>query len=466
MKVRNRRTYYAVSLLISDLCMILGAFHFTFWFRFESGLFPLPLGHPDFRIYLRGLVVAAPLMIAAFRASGLYIEERISTFMEETLMVVKAVAVSFLLLLAASFFFRQNTFSRVYLPLAWVGVTLYVLVGRYALAILYLEYRRRHNKFNEILMVGANRNAAWYALHQLRQFRLCTKVVGILDRHYPGITKYKGVSVLGRPEDLERVLAENPHFNEVIVATPDVSHDRVVEMMAHCDKNLVSFKWVPDVLGLAATQMRVHYKFGLALLSPKESPLAEWENRLLKRAMDVVLASVALIALLPVFAIIAAVIVLDSRGPVFYRQERVGEDGRVFLLYKFRTMRPNAEKETGPVWARENDARRTRVGSVLRKLNFDELPQLCNVFVGDMSLVGPRPERPHFVGRFREDIPHYMGRHHIKSGITGWAQVNGLRGNTSIEERTKYDLFYIENWSLLLDFKILFMTLFAFKNAY
>ncbi len=467
MKVRHRQTFYAVSLLVCDLSMVLGAFHFTYWLRFKSHLFPLSSGGvPDYGTYVPAFALAALLMIFVFRASGLYIEERISDFKDEPLMVLKAVALSFLILLAASFFFRENQFSRLFLPLAWVSVTINVLLGRYALAFAYLEYRRRRNKFKEVLMIGASRMAARYAVRQHRQYRLCTRVVGFLDSKFPSLKRYKYLPVLGRPDDLERVLKESPHLNEVIVTSPDIPHRRIIEMMAFCEKRLVSFKWFPDILGLAATQMRVRYEFGMPLLCPKEPPLTEWENRLLKRTMDVTLSAAALLALAPVLACFALAVVLDSRGPVFYRQERVGEDGRTFMLYKFRTMKPNAEKETGPVWARENDARRTRIGGFLRKFNIDELPQLWNVLAGDMSLVGPRPERPHFVGQFREDIPRYMGRHLIKSGITGWAQVNGLRGNTSIEERTKYDLFYIENWSIFLDIKILFMTLFAYKNAY
>jgi exopolysaccharide biosynthesis polyprenyl glycosylphosphotransferase len=186
----------------------------------------------------------------------------------------------------------------------------------------------------------------------------------------------------------------------------------------------------------------------------------------LKRTTDIVLSSVALAMLSPLFLILAAVVKWDSAGPVFYRQQRVGEDGRRFVLFKFRTMKLGAEDKTGPVWTQENDPRRTRFGAFLRRNNLDELPQLWNVLKGDMSLVGPRPERPFFVGRFQEDIPRYMARHSIRSGITGWAQVNGLRGNTSIEERTKFDLYYIENWSLGLDLRILLMTFFARRNAY
>jgi exopolysaccharide biosynthesis polyprenyl glycosylphosphotransferase len=465
-KVRYRQTSYAVSLLIGDLFMILTALRASFQLRFESGLFPVPLGVPDFQAYAQAFGLVVLLMLFIFRAYGLYVEEKIGNFAEECLLVAKAVSASMLLLLGVTFFYRDFSFSRSYLAAAWVLILVFVCVARLGAGLLYMGYRRMHGKFKEVLMVGANRVSARYALRHLREPRLCTRVVGALDPRFPGLRSYRRLPVFGRPDDLQSVLEAHPHLNEVIVTLPELAHEEVFRIMLLCEKHLVSFKWLPDVLGLVATQMRVRYEFGLPLLGMKESPLSDWENRLLKRAMDVALSGAALAALLPVFVLVGLAVAFDSRGPVFYRQERVGEDGRVFGLYKFRTMRAGAEQETGPVWARPDDARCTRMGRLLRRLNLDELPQLWNVLKGDMSLVGPRPERPHFVGRFREDVPRYMGRHWIKSGITGWAQVNGLRGDTSIEERTKYDLFYIENWSLLLDLKILFMTLFAFKNAY
>ncbi|MBI4388405.1 MAG: exopolysaccharide biosynthesis polyprenyl glycosylphosphotransferase, partial [Candidatus Omnitrophica bacterium] len=198
----------------------------------------------------------------------------------------------------------------------------------------------------------------------------------------------------------------------------------------------------------------------------KKSPLDKMGNRILKRLFDILSSVTCVIFLSPIFLIISTIVKLIDWGPIFYRQERIGMDGRSFLIWKFRTMKVDAEKLTGPIWAAKDDLRTTKIGKFLRKFNLDELPQLVNVLRGEMSLVGPRPERPHFVGQFRTDVPRYMARHKIKSGITGWAQVNGFRGNTSIQERTKYDLYYYENWSLALDLKIIFLTLFAFKNAY
>jgi exopolysaccharide biosynthesis polyprenyl glycosylphosphotransferase len=466
MKVRHRQIYYAISLLFSDFFMILAAFAFSFWLKFESGLLPSPFGTPDILVYERAFGIVVLIMLFVFRAHGLYLGEKIPGFLEEFTQVFKAVSTTTLLLVAATFFFRDFSFSRGFLVVAWLNIMLFVIVPRMFLGFLYLMWRRARNKFNDVLIIGASLTSARYANHHKRDIRLCTRIVGFLDKRYPSLKKYKRYPIWGTPDDLQKVLTAQPHINEVVVTQRDLSHERVVEIMTVCEKHLVSFKWLPDIMGLMAAQMNFHYEFGMPLLYCKETPLLEWENRLLKRFMDLLLASVGLVVVSPLLVLLAIVIKLDSKGPVIYRQERVGEDGKTFDLLKFRTMAVDAEKETGPVWAKDHDSRRTRTGSFLRRSNFDELPQLWNVMKGDMSLVGPRPERPHFVGQFREGIPRYMGRHHVKSGITGWAQVNGLRGNTSIEERTKYDLYYLENWSIFLDLKILFKTIFAFKNAY
>ena len=229
---------------------------------------------------------------------------------------------------------------------------------------------------------------------------------------------------------------------------------------------MITFNMVPDMFRIMTGSMDMQTVDDIPLLGVSRWPLDYFWNRTLKRLEDVVGSLLGLTLIAPLLGIAAILVKRSSPGPVFYRQKRCGENGREFTIYKLRTMHADAEKTTGPVWAVENDPRRTRLGTVLRSTNIDELPQLWNVFRGDMSLVGPRPERPHFVEKFRDDINHYMWRHVSKPGMTGWAQVNGLRGNTSIGERIKYDLYYLENWSLSFDFKILLRTFFANRNAY
>jgi exopolysaccharide biosynthesis polyprenyl glycosylphosphotransferase len=266
-------------------------------------------------------------------------------------------------------------------------------------------------------------------------------------------------------EELSSVISKLD-IEEVILTDVEMSRSRMMEIILDCEKHMAEVRIVADLLGMVTSQVDMRTIDGVPLLGLKESPLSEGFNRFVKRAMDIAISITGLAVLSPFLLIVAALVKSGSPGPVFYFQKRVGEDGRRFAIIKFRTMVHNAEKGTGPVWASENDPRRTRLGTFLRSTNIDELPQLINVLKGDMSLVGPRPERPHFVGKFKRDIPRYMARHRIKSGMTGWAQVNGLRGNTSIEERTKYDLHYVENWSIMFDIKIILMSVFAMKNAY
>jgi exopolysaccharide biosynthesis polyprenyl glycosylphosphotransferase len=271
--------------------------------------------------------------------------------------------------------------------------------------------------------------------------------------------------ICGDVEDLSGFLAHND-VDQVIVTDSTIGHDRIVEILLLCEKNLITFNMVPDLFRILTSSMDVQSLEDIPLLGIGKWPLDLFWNRVMKRAEDIVGALVGLIVVSPVLLVAGIIVKLTSPGPVFYKQDRCGEEGHAFPLYKLRTMRIDAEKGVGPVFAKENDPRTTAVGAFLRRYNLDELPQLWNVLKGEMSLVGPRPERPHFVQQFKEDIARYMWRHVSKPGLTGWAQVNGLRGNTSISERIKYDLYYLENWSLAFDFKILVRTIFATENAY
>jgi len=264
---------------------------------------------------------------------------------------------------------------------------------------------------------------------------------------------------------LSQFIAENK-VDQIILADPHLDRDRIVEIILLCEKNLITFNMVPDLFRVLTSSMDVQSLDDIPLLGIGRWPLDVFWNRLAKRLEDLVGSSVGLFLTAPLIAVVALIIKRTSPGPVFYGQARCGESGRCFTLYKLRTMRVDAERETGPVFTVEDDPRTTNIGAFLRRWNLDELPQLWNVVKGEMSLVGPRPERPHFVEKFKEDIGHYMWRHVSKPGMTGWAQIGGLRGNTSIEERIKYDLYYLENWSLAFDFKILMKSLFARKNAY
>jgi Undecaprenyl-phosphate glucose phosphotransferase len=272
---------------------------------------------------------------------------------------------------------------------------------------------------------------------------------------------------LGAPEDIREVLDRRP-VDIVIIALPHADYPRVTAVLNAIGDDPIAIHFVPDVFGLASLRGGIEEFETLPIIHLRESPLYGW-NRVLKRGVDLVGGAVALAGALPVMLMIAAAVRLSSAGPVLYRQERMGLDGRRFQMLKFRTMGVDAEKDTGPQWTTPDDPRRTTLGAFLRRTSLDELPQLINVLRGDMSLVGPRPERPSFVEDFRRRVPGYMLRHKVKAGITGWAQINGWRGNTSLEKRIEYDLYYIERWSLGFDLAILLRTVwlgFHNRNAY
>jgi Undecaprenyl-phosphate glucose phosphotransferase len=283
------------------------------------------------------------------------------------------------------------------------------------------------------------------------------EVVGFLDDD-PGKTGTMvcGVPVLGSLKQAEEILASH-NIDQVYLALPLDAHKKMLQMLELMARECVEIKLVPDILQYVALNAAMEDVDGTPVINLSQVPLQGW-NSMVKRGMDIAVALAAILALLPFLPLVALAIWLEDRGPIFYRQERMGLDGKSFMILKLRSMRVNAESSSGPVWAIRDDPRRTRVGSFLRHTSIDELPQLWNVLTGDMSIVGPRPERPTFVREFKHKIPRYMLRHRVKSGITGWAQVHGWRGNTSIKKRIQYDLYYIQNWSLSLDFKILWMT--------
>jgi len=275
-----------------------------------------------------------------------------------------------------------------------------------------------------------------------------------------------GLPIVGKAGDLAPLI-DKYQVDEVIIALPEATHQEILMLISECERGKVTIKVFPDVFQYMAGQVSIGDLGGLPLLTVRDVALRGW-RRVAKRLLDVVGAACALVLLSPLLMLMSLLVKLDSRGPAFYAQERMGLDGRPFMILKFRSMRTDAEAN-GPGWTVENDPRTTRLGRLIRRINVDELPQFVNVLIGDMSLVGPRPERPIWVNQYRRSIPRYMDRHWEKGGITGWAQVNGLRGDTSISERIKYDLWYIENWSLLLDVKIIIRTVFnVFKspNAY
>lgn len=365
---------------------------------------------------------------------------------------VVAVAVS-------AFTFKNSIFEvdypRVMIIYAWLLSIFLIMIGRVIHQFVRDYLRDKGMGKDRLLIVGTGEVARIILQRILWSPQLGYELIGLVNGSDEE-EEILSIPVLGTPRDLPGLIDEH-RIDEVIIAIPEKGHREVVEVISYCERGRVSIKVFPDFFQFVASEASIDDLGGLPLLSIRDFAMRGY-LLVFKRLMDVIGALVGLVFFSPLMLLAAIAIKLESPGPVFFVQERMGLDGKPFLMIKFRSMRQDAEKD-GPGWTQENDPRRTRLGTILRRIELDELPQFINVLLGEMSLVGPRPEQPYYVNQFRESVPHYMERHREKAGMTGWAQVNGLRGDTSIVERTKFDVWYTENWSLLLDIKILLRTL-------
>lgn len=460
MKRKKSHFILIIIMFIADLKAINIGFLFSYWLRFYSGLLPVIYGVPLIKSYVNILPMVFVILIFIMRSYGLYtIKSRLS-ILDEFFLILKSMTAGFVVLMAATFVYREFSYSRGLLVITWISLVFFVALFRFVINRIRFLLRKSKMDLKNLLIIGEGALTSRIIRHIAGNPHWNYKICGVVSIAHTKEREISKTPVLGSIDDIAGILSHK-NIEEVILTDSSLSREKIFEIIVECEKRLIDFKLVADLLGMITSQVDMGDIDGIPLLSLKESLLAEWHNRTIKRIMDALLSLLGIILLSPLFILLAILIKLSSPGPVLYLQKRIGEDGRRFTIFKFRTMIDKAEKETGPVWAKENDPRRTKIGAFLRKHNLDELPQLINVLMGEMSLVGPRPERPHFVGKFKENIPRYMARHKIKSGVTGWAQVNGLRGDTSIEERTKYDIYYIEHWSLFLDVKILFMSVFS-----
>lgn len=466
MTTRRNHVFHVWLVYACDALGIFLSFILAFWTRFSEVWVPVPKGVPDFEGYAKALLVVIPTYLWVFRSYGLYQLGRHVRRVEEIFILLKGMAVGAIFLMALTFFYRNFSYSRLFLVFLWVYASFIVALFRYGLIQGFYALRRHSRDIKRVLVVGTNRNARGIIQWIRQNPHFGYRVEGVLAQEEGLIGKhFEEVPVVGTIEQCALWVKEKKP-DEVIVADAGLPKEKVANLLLQCENGLVSFKVAADLYGIVTSNLDIEYLASVPLLGLRSLPLDDPWNRAIKRMLDIFCSAGLLLLTAPLGVLSAVFIQMTDKGPFLFKQERVGQDGKQFFLYKFRTMHPDAEKETGPIWTQKGDPRTTAVGKILRRFNLDELPQLWNVLRGEMSLVGPRPERPHFVDQFRDEIPRYMTRHKIKSGITGWAQVNGLRGNTSLQERIKYDLYYAENWSFLFDLEILFMTLFAFKNAY
>jgi Undecaprenyl-phosphate glucose phosphotransferase len=452
-------------LLAADVLLVAGCWLLAYLIRFHLVIPPVRYGYPPIDPYLQMILPIAVVWAVCFRAFDLYRPRRIGSRLSEVVDIARASTLGTLVLLAVmTFFFRSFEYSRVVIVYFWVLSIAAVALSRIVFREVLRVARRRGYNQRHAVVVGSGPLTDG-VVHRLRaRPDVGIQIIGIVgDRK----DETAAARWLGAYADLRSVLDAHA-VEHVILALPHEDYSRLPGLVDAIGDEPVTIHVVPDLFRFASLRGGVEEFEGIPFIHLRESPLYGW-NRLSKRLFDVGFSAIALVALAPIMLAVALAVKLSSRGPVFFHQDRMGLDGERFRILKFRTMPLDAEEVTGPVWATEADPRPTRVGRWLRRWSLDELPQFINVLRGDMSVVGPRPERPVFVEQFRRTVPGYMLRHKVKSGITGWAQVNGLRGNTSLESRIQYDIEYIERWSLWLDVKIIARTIFRFlfdRNAY
>jgi len=469
--VRRYNRLLVVLYILTDALLAVWAFILAYGIRFESGLIPVTRGYPPIEQYLHIVPFVAVLTPLAFQLQGVYRlrrgRSRVDDFFAVLIGSILAVVFGIVSTLYVSVYYvsaeekAQGAYevSQVVWGLFLVLNVLFTYFSREAVRELLERRWRAGVGLKRILIAGAGDLGRMVADRVLQHREFGFQVIGFVDDRAGGDhIGYRGLPLLGTLAEVGDI-AQRERIDHLYVALPLEEHAKLLDLVEITSRECIDVKVVPDLLQFITLRARLEDLDGLPIININDVPLQGF-NAWLKRVIDIGLSVAALLVLAIPLAVIAALVRLTSGGSIFYAQERMGLDGKGFTVYKFRSMYEGAETGTGPVWAREDDPRATPVGRWLRKLDLDELPQFWNVLRGDMSIVGPRPERPFFVEQFKHRIPQYMLRHKVKAGITGWAQVNGWRGNTSLEKRIEYDLYYIENWSVTLDLKIMWLTVF------
>jgi Undecaprenyl-phosphate glucose phosphotransferase len=469
--MRRHNRLLVVFFVIGDTLLGLTAFLVAYLLRFEilAGLLPVHKGIPPFVQYLRIAPFIGLLVPVAFQVQGLYRLRRGRSRVDDFFGVFVGTILAVVLGLGGTLYYQTYYTAEpkkdvgFYEVSQWVWLLFLILnvAFSYASRELVREALERRWRagigLKRVLIAGAGDLGRVVADKVLEHRELGFKIVGFLDDRMGDHIGYRGIPLVGTLNEAEEVIRRE-RVDHLYVALPLDEHVKMLGLVEATNREGVDIHVVPDLLQFIALRARLENLDGVPIISLNDVPLRGF-NSVLKRAIDITISASALAVFAVPFAIIALLIKRASPGAAFYTQERMGLDGKAFDVYKFRSMYEGAEDDTGPVWARDDDPRATPIGKWLRRSDFDELPQLWNVLRGDMSIVGPRPERPYFVEQFKHRIPQYMLRHKVKAGITGWAQVNGWRGNTSLEKRIEYDLYYIENWSVGLDLKIMWLTL-------
>ena len=454
--------------MIVDAVVLVLSYFLAWLIRFVGPMAATAVRTRSFRQYMMMLILIVPVYLLLYQAFTLYTPMRMQGRRLVLANIVKANSLGLLILMFTFYMVDEGDFSRsTYIMFYVINIVLQWAV-RMLIFTLLKDMREKGLNQKQMICVGYSRAAEEYIDRVQANPQWGYVIRGILDDNIPAGTEYKGIKVLGRIENLNVILPEN-QMDEIAITLGLSEYYRLEEIVALCEKSGVHTKFIPDYNKIIPTKPYTEDILGLPVINIRYVPLNNTFNALIKRTMDIVGSIVGIIVTSPLMLLMCLIIKLTSPGPLIYKQERVGLHNQTFWMYKFRSMEVQPESEEKKAWTVKNDPRVTPIGKFMRHTSIDELPQLFNILKGNMSLVGPRPERPFFVEKFREEIPRYMVKHQVRPGLTGWAQVNGYRGDTSIRKRIECDLYYIENWSIGLDIKIIFLTFFKGfinKNAY
>lgn len=457
--IKRRRKQLVQIYILSDIIAIIFSFNVTFWLRFFSNLFSTKKGVPDYNLYLIIIPFLLLVHIIHFSYQGFYkVKLRRNRLDDLFLVLLNTIVSAFIILLIFSFFSSYQLIgyeiSRLYLFI-YIPIAIFFIFGlRLLIFKIFKKIFLKKNGISKVLIAGSGDLALMTASNLKKYSHFGIEISGFLSEE-------KNEDVLGDYGDFERVVKKY-NITDLFITLSLKEYETIIRLIEQANNLLIDIKLVPDILQIASIKARMEHLEGIPIINLGDIPLQGW-GLFFKRAFDFFFSFFGLIILSPLLLVIAILIKLSSKGPVFHIQTRVGMDGRVFKMIKFRTMIVDAEKETGAIWSPPQDKRITKVGRILRKLSFDEFPQFLNVLKGNMSIIGPRPERPEFVEEFKNNIPKYMLRHRVKTGITGWAQVHGLRGNTPLDKRIEFDIYYIQNWTFRLDLEILWRTILKFR---
>lgn len=451
-----QRFFNFIQILI-DTAVIACSLLLAYWIRFVSPFYPDGVRVMDFENYLRLALFVVPVYLILYAIFGLYKPFRKRRFFREAEMIVLANSVGILITVSWLYITKDVNFSRLMLGYFYLGTIFFMMGERVVIRTVLRRMRERGYNLKHVIIVGAGQVGQIFAKKIQDDRQLGYHVTGYIDDYYPKEMK-EGIPILGTTRELEHILSDH-NVDEVVIALPNTSYKRINEVIDICEFAGIKTQVIPDYINLVQGNKPSFDELdGIPLINTRYIPLDNPFNNGVKRTFDIVFSAAVLTVLSPLLLVTAILVKTTSPGPVIYKQTRIGLNRKEFEIYKFRSMRQDIPEVGATGWTTEDDPRKTKFGTFIRKTSIDELPQFWNVLKGDMSVIGPRPERPFWVNQFKEEIPHYMIKHHVRPGLTGLAQVEGWRGDTSIEERIKADIRYIENWTPWLDIQIIWRT--------